>query len=493
MKSIYDYINESILDDMGDLMNQTDNTVSKGWFDEYATGNFKVKVLKSGTTKVTGDVIIRGYDGETFPVINIDEFTGSLKIEKCPNLVSTEGLFKDYFYQLRGDLVISNCPKLVKLSCPVSVEGNFHLIGNSSLKSLEGAPELVNGEVYVMKNGKKFKEEQIKQHIKYIGDFICCSEDEIEADVNESEELNEALNNSYLLLLAKQLKNNKKSFKDIFGSYSIAWDQVDSSHIQNYNWRFKKPSEKDLKAARLIISGKVTGFIITYHYGGDDNKIVFDNVINYNKIVRNLHSSSANYWVSYKSTEIIDMIIGGYYNRTDGMIIISGLEYGSELSTHKKEGDRRISRDGMVENTPEYYRKVAQKNLERYKKIIETNKANRNSGEVAKVQKMVESFLKDVMQASQNMLKNPSKYVADRFYLERLNSVAYDKISYGRNGSYGKDGVLVLFNKYMENWADAVAGQVYYHTSTDEAMKSLQKQIELRIQDAQVYLNKFDV
>lgn len=492
MKSIYDYINESILDDMDDLMNQTDNTVSKGWFDEYATGNFKVKILKSGTTKVTGDVIIRGYDGETFPTINIDEFTGSLKIERCPNLISTEGLFKDYFYQIRGDLVISNCPKLVKLSCPISVEGNFQLVGNSSLKSLEGAPEMVNGEVYVMKNGKKFNEEQIKKYIKYVGDYVCCSEEEVEADVNESEELNEALNNPYLLLLAKQLKDNKKSFKDIFGSYSMAWDQVDSSHIQNYNWRFKTPSEKDLKAARLIISGKVTGFIITYHYGGDDNKIIFDKMINYNKIVRNLHSGSK-FGSAFKSTEIIDMIVGNYYNKTDGMIIITGVNYESELSTLRKEADRREARSGMVENTPEYYRKVAQENMMRYKKIIETNKANRHSGDVAKVQKMVESFLKDVMQASQNMLKDPSKYVNDRFYLERLNSTVYDRMTYGRDGSYGQDGVLVLFNKYMENWADTTAGNISQYTSIDEKLKSLQKQIEERIKNAQVYLNKFDV
>ena len=494
MIRLYDFVKESILDDVDDLIYQTDNAVSKGWFDEYATGDYKVKISKKGVTKVTGNLIIKGYDGETFPNINIDEFNGSLTIEKCPNLVSTEGLFQQYFHKLIGNLTINNCPKLTKLSCPWSIEGNFYLTGNSSLKSLEGAPTMVNGEVYIMKNGKKFKEEQIKQHIEYIGDFICCSEDEFEADVNESEELNEALNNPYMLLLAQQLKETKNiSFKDVFGGYSIAWDQIDSTNIKNYNWRFKYPSDKDLKAARLIISGKVSGFIITYHYG-DNGKITFDKLINYNKVVRNLHGSYRG--VSTKSTEIIDMIVGNHYNRTDGMLIITGdFGYSGELGTYKKENSRRESREGMVENTPEYYRKVARENMERYKKIIETNKATRNSGAVEKVQKMVDSFLKDIMQASQNVLKNPTKYADEILFLDSLNEYAYSKVSYGRDGRYGKDGVLVLFNRYMETWSRAATGKDthVYGSTVDEKLKSIQMQIEERIGDAQRYLNKFDV
>ena len=497
MIRLYDFVMESILDDMDDLVHQTDNAVSKGWFDEYATGNYKVKISKKGITKVTGDLIIKGYDGETFPNINIEEFNGSLTIEKCPNLVSTEGLFKQYFHKLIGNLTINNCPKLTKLSCPWSIEGNFYLTGNSSLKSLEGAPTMVNGEVYIMKNGKKFKEEQIKQHIEYIGDFICCSEDEIEADVNESEELNEALNNPYLLLLAKQLKSSGVSFKELFSGYSIAWDQMDSTHIQNYNWRFKKPSDKDLKAARQIISGKVDGFIITYFYG-DDGKIVFDKLINYNKIVYRLNGRNANTkrGSSEKSTEILDMIIGNYYNRTDGMIILTGFgSYNSELSTFKLKNDRREARQGMVENNPEYYRKVARENMERYKKIIETNKANRNSGEVTKVQKMVDSFLKDIMQASQNVLKNPTKYASEIIFLDSLNEYAYSKVSYDRGNKYGSDGVLVLFSKYMDVWSRAATGKdaYVYGGSVSDKLKAIQTQIEERISDAQHYLNKFDV
>ena len=207
-----------------------------------------------------------------FPTINIDEFNGSLTIEKCPNLVSMEGLFKQYFYKIYGNLIVNNCPKLTKLACPTIVEGNFQLVGNSSLKSLEGAPEMVTDEVYIMKNGKKFKEDQIKKYIPYVGDFIFCSEEGEKANINE-DQIDEAFSNPYLMLLNKQLNEYGRKFKDIFRS-NMAWDQIDNSHIQNYNWRFKKPSNKDLKAARAIISGKIDCLIIVYYY--ENNKIVFE-------------------------------------------------------------------------------------------------------------------------------------------------------------------------------------------------------------------------
>ena len=492
MITLYDYVMESILDDEDDLLNQTDNVVSKGWFDENATGKFKVKISKKGITKITGDVIIKGYEGETFPDLNIDEFNGSLTIEKCPNLVSMEGLFKQYFYKIYGNLIINNCPKLTKLACPRTVEGNFQLVGNSSLKSLEGAPEMVTDEVYIMKNGKRFKEDQIKKYIPHIGDFICCSEESEEVDITESEEVNEAFGNPYLMILAKQLKESGHSFKEIFNKYGshVSWDQIDSSHITVHNWRYKYPSDKDLKAARAIISGKSFGYIITFRY--EDNKLKFVRVIDHHKDTIVLGGSYAR-WYQAKSTELIDMIIGnGYSNpKCDGMIIIHKM---NELSNWEKRNERGQARSGMVENTPEYYRRVARENIERYKKIVAQNRANRNTGEIENVQKMVDAFLRDIMQASQNVMKNPMKYKDELFWLEKLNEYAYNRVNYDRGKSYGEDGVLILFNRYMEIWAKTASGQeTYISGDANIILKSLQDRIKKIIEKAQSYLNKFDV
>ena len=499
MINLLNYIYESILDDIEDIDKSTENSIKSSWFEQYATGKFKVKTTKSGT-KITGDMIIKGFDGEEFPGFDVTEFNGNLTIEKCPNLKTMQGFFLDkktsYMatYSIEGDLIINNCPKLTELNCPSTIKGDFHVVGNSSLKSLQNGPEMVYGNAYIMKNGKKFTEEQIKAAIPYIGDFVFCSEDEEYANVSESEELNEALNNPYLLMLAKQIKDNGGKFKAIFGGVEVAWDEVDSSHIKHYSWRFKSPSDKDLKAARQIISGKGFGYIVLYQY--EDNKIVFTKIINDNKEFLNINRDLDIYvqFKDAKSTELIEMVIGKRYSKTDGMIIIDASRYDKELSTSKKTAARYQSRQGIVQNTPEYYRKVARENMERYKKIIQANRANRSTGEVERVQKKVNDFLQRVMKASEVVMKNPLKYAEELYALEHLNEKAYNKVSYDRGKSYGDDGVLVLFNRYMDVWGRAAGGKTYYGSSDPQSdLKRIEEGIDKVIKNAESYFNKFGV
>lgn len=499
--NLYDYIKESLLDDMDTIVAKTDKLLKRDWFKDNATGNYKIKESKSGDLEIKGDVVIKGFMGEEFPGLNIDKFQGNLIIEKCPNLKSLDGLWSEWtydntidqvkIYRFDGDLHINNCPKLTSLKCPKNVMGDFYLTGNTSLKSLDGAPKMVYNNVYIMKNGKKFTQEQINAVISC--DYVFCSSEDNEADLCESQELYEALNNPYLLMLAKQLKETNKSFKNLLGYIGLAWDEVDSTNIKNYSWRFNKPSDKDIKAARAVISGKTTGFIITYKYD-ETGKMIFTYLINFEKRVANLTSEYHNkYHVgleSMRSTEIID-IVAGNNGRTDGMIIIY---YASELATSDKKLARRKSREGMVMNTPEYYAKVARENIERYKKIIESNKAKGNSKQVEDLQNKVNKFLQDVMKASQNMVKNPVQYASKSVQLHILNDYVYDKTSWSKGNQYGKDGVLVLFGKYMEIWARATTGDsTFYGYEPDTRMKEIEAEIERLISVAQPYLKEFGI
>lgn len=497
MKNIYDYIKESILDDFDVLDKKTSGVVVNAWFEENAKGNYKIKNDKKRGVIIKGDVIIKGFDGSEFPGLNICEFNGDLIIEKCPNLISTKGLFKDWIYDIKGDLIINNCPKLSKLeNMPCKIEGDFQLVGNSSLKSLEGAPEMVFGKFMAMKNGKKFSQEYVKSIIKFIDDYcIYCSDEDIEANVNEGEELNEAMNNPYLLLLAQQLKERQLKFKNVFNRFgsTYMWDKVDSSDIKKFEWRYKKPEAKYLTAAREIISDKRSGYIFVYKYD-DHNKLHFTKIISSSKQVYNL-DNNYDRWEAEKSTDIIDMISGNYgYNNTDGMII---LYYSKELSPSDLRQSRFDAKKGIVTNDPEYYREVARNNIERYKKIVAQNKANRGSRDVENVQKIVNEFLQKVMQASNNVMKDPIKYSDRIFYLETLNEYAYNKMQYGKNGSIGRDGVLVLFNRYMDLWTRAASGkEVYISGGADkvgERLKSIEDQINKEISSARSYLNYFDV
>ena len=107
---------------------------------------------------------------------------------------------------------------------------------------------------------------------------------------------------------------------------------------------------------------------------------------------------------------------------------------------------------------------------------------------------MVDAFLRDIMQASQNVMKNPMKYKDELLWLEKLNEYAYDRVSYDRGRTYGNDGVLILFNRYMEIWANTASGrETYISGDVNSRLKSLQDRIQKIIEDAQRYLNKFDV
>lgn len=500
--NIYDYIKESLLDDFDTLDKKIDTQIISDWFNQNATGNFKIKVNKKGTV-IKGNVLIKGFNDENFPNLNISEFNGTLAIEKCPNLNSLDGLWvealessSNSFVKFEGSLIINNCPKLTSISCPWSITGDFQLVGNTSLRSLKGLPGMVTGNAFVMKNGKKFKEEQIRKDM-YVGDNVFCSSDEELANLCESESIDEAMNNPYLLLLAKQLKETGKSFKNDFGKHSyVAWDQLDSSDVTNYSWRYKKPSDSDLKAARHIISGKVAGFIFVYKYD-EDNKIKFIYAINHNKRMLLLTGDSWHAWQSEKSTELVDRITGdGWRNsRTDGMLIVTTNRTTNDV--YKLRGDRKKAQEGIVQNTPEYYEEVARNNIRRYKQIIEANRANKKSNAVSRVQQKVDKFLQDIMKASQNAVKNPTKYASYVYNLRSLNEYAYETERYSGGNKYGKDGVLALFNSYMSKWMNTVSGETVYHSyrfsSLDEELDDIEGKIDRIIANAQSTLKIFDV
>ena len=208
MKHINNAIVESLLDDTDELVSKIDSHLLKDWVEKYVKCSGKVQYLKNGSVKFGGDVLIKGFDGESFPhFFKVASVNGDFKIEKCLNLKNIEGLFIDYV-TIKGEYVVANCPKLESLvGGPFAVEHNMSITSNPSLKSLEGCPVSVWRKVYVMKNGKKFNKEYIKSFISIKLDFdIFCSSEDEEANIVESEVVNEALNEPHLLQLAKQLK-----------------------------------------------------------------------------------------------------------------------------------------------------------------------------------------------------------------------------------------------------------------------------------------------
>ena len=481
MRSLY----ESLLDDFDTIVDNLDKDIIKKWCDDNLSGKYKITILKKAkSVRLYGDVIIKGISDEKIP-FTIAVMDGTLCIEKCPNLKTLEGLFEE-FMTVKGNLSINNCPKLISLKgCPFIVSGTFSLTGNSSLKSLEGAPEIVHGTTYVMKNGKKFSEDKIKEFIKMPTRIVCSNEDE--GEIIKEEMINETLNEPHLLELVDQLKKNK-TYNDykrqLFGYHDIKWDELDSSNVKEFN----KIDNDALKAARNIIAGN-NGFILLKDYNGQ-----YKSMINNDKSVLYFKKATFSYGLGpvffnkQTSTDLISMV-----KNADSMVIVKWDDSSGESAVYKLRRDRRDSRDGMVFNTPEYYERVAEENIERYKKIIAKNRANGiNVKEFEQIDSDVELIVQKALEFTRNLRKNSKdKNVTwDVLHIDSINRDIYDQRQYvgyskGKSNYVGSDGLLYLYTEFTKFYMKfKESGDTYY----ENAMKRTKIELLMKIKDLKVDL-----
>lgn len=168
MKSIYENVEvkESIFDDEEEIIKQGAAEFATDWIEKYCiTKNIKVQYNKKAGFKFWGDLIIAGFDGEYLPgYVNIGDVTGDIKLVDCKNLVSlTKEDGENFFpYTCHGNMTISHCDKITDLKgCPGYVRKNLTVTYNKSLRSLEGMPDTGLNDITILKNGKKFKKEEV--------------------------------------------------------------------------------------------------------------------------------------------------------------------------------------------------------------------------------------------------------------------------------------------------------------------------------------------
>ena len=448
MKHISDILKESLLDD--DLESAVDNQMLGEWMKENLSGQYKVTLLKDGTLKFRGEVMIKNYNGEAFPSNFVISFMqGDFKIEKCPNLKNIHGLFKPYT-DVDGDYVISNCPKLESVDGgPMTVKGTLSFTSNSSLKSLEGMPQFVYETIYIMKNGKKFAPKYIES-LTHIPKRIVCS---LEEELNESI-VNEALNEPHLLELVKQLKANGKNVKSFLGDTNVQLDQLDSSNVKEYT----KIDGKATKAAGEIVratTAETSGFIILVDWEG-----------NYLCLINNLKKCTPikqgyrpyNYYrfsekgEMMKYTDIMNAI-----NMDAHSLIVVKWGFEERNVVYKLRSDRSTARDGMIFNTPEQNEEIAKGNVERYKKLAAQMKAQKDKNFEA-IDAAVEEIVMEVLKMSQEAKRNPNKY--ESYQIRHLNEMIYGEEHYTgynsrtKKSTMGEDGLLKLYTEYTTTYAD---------------------------------------
>ena len=120
MKSIKDYIIESLLDDEDDLVNSNDAIIKS-----FIETNYKIigsYTIKDNIVDVQGSVTVKNKNIESL----------------------TNGLFS--FGKVRGDFNCYYCASLKSLEgAPKEVGRNFNCDNCPSLTSLEGAPKKIGG------------------------------------------------------------------------------------------------------------------------------------------------------------------------------------------------------------------------------------------------------------------------------------------------------------------------------------------------------------
>ena len=463
MKHINDILVESLLDD--ELETTTDVALTKAWAEQYVKCDGKIMFLKNGTIKFTGDTLIKGFDGETFPnSFIVSEVNGDFKIEKCNNIKNINGLFKAYS-DVNGDFVISNCQKLESvMGGPMTVKGSLSFVSNKSLKNLEGMPMFVYETIYIMKNGKRFTEKDVQKYVR-VPQRIVCS---VEEEVNESL-VNEALNEPHLLELVKQIKDNGRTVRDYLQPMSVELDQLDSSNVKE----FTRVDTKAVKAASEIVraSADTSGFVILVNHDND-----YVAIINQNKYCQPIKKSwtPAGYYSfsggSLSYTECMNNIKNSY------SIIVVKWDFETKNNFYTKRADRRDSKEGMILNTARQNEEIARANRERYIKLAAQMKASRDK-DFEKIDEEVEKVINDVLKVSQKAKRNPEKY--DSYAVRRLNALIYGEQQWvgfksSKSGYSGEDGLLVIYARFTESYMDVVKnGGANYDRTNINKLKTL--------------------
>lgn len=202
MKDLKEYIKESILDDIDDQVENTDEML-KSVIIKWLKSNVEIIILenklkfdfstapitinydghikfKKHITSLTNEMFQWGVVGGYFDCSyrdSLKSLEGSPKVVKevfdcsyCKSLKSLEGAPKEvgrYFD-------CSYCDSLKSLEgAPEKIEGNFNCSGCRSLKSLEGGPKKVGGYFNCQWCGLTFTKDDVKKVSKVKGKIKC--------------------------------------------------------------------------------------------------------------------------------------------------------------------------------------------------------------------------------------------------------------------------------------------------------------------------------
>ncbi len=319
--------------------------------------------------------------------------------------------------------------------------------------------------------------------MKSLVQFIKESKFDRDMQIIDTNIILESLKDPKLLELAKYLKQfanknkNDLSFANLLGRYNVEWDKITES-----DWETIEDYERARKAVRKIITnGKnsiATLAMITDENGKDIRYLISPiTFIDFKHGTSKYNYETGQY--QYKEAPQVDHLMKQYEMLnyiTDGCItyILDASKY---QTTGAKRMERYDSRNGMVlQGDERYYKELAQKNIERYKKIVAQNKAERLA-QKDNLSQEVQEILNKILELNMKIVSNPVKYADCEYNVRYLTYETFDSIDKAKSGN----SLLYYYNEYVNYLVKNASGKAVYgfeYENGDKKVVNLQNKIK---------------
>lgn len=284
--------------------------------------------------------------------------------------------------------------------------------------------------------------------------------------------VNEKLNAPQLRELAKYLKENGNNFNQYLAAgYSIAWDKITADDLEYH----QAGDIKGIRKVKKFLSDSKSSLYGMCFILNNDNEI--KSIITYNGI-KSLRRDTVEYKHDYTTHVYRDVKINPEpyekglkqmeikdYLEKDNFLT---LEY-SKLTTADLRYSRITNKNGVIYNTSEEYKRIADNNIKRYKQIIAQNKAKK--------------IIKN--DDTKRIVKNKLDEI-----FNLINSFDYTKIKESNVGNllgYSKE-LLDLFSNYTTNLISVSQTGGFEHER--KRISEFKEKIKNKIQEIDNYIEQ---
>ena len=506
LKEISNYmlsdLSEGLLSGMEETIDAGDRYMDEETIKPWFTNDKCKMTKKKNGYLLRGNFKINNIDTAHYNGPKIVGVVGNLAISGT-KLESLEGLF-DVTCSVEGTFTIENNDNLVSLKgCPISV-GTLVVANNKNLTNIDIAPNvLVNA--YFSKNGKKFKEEQLRKTVN-VYKRIYCSVESDESLVVEGI-VNEAFKAPQLKLVADAIKrmtpkelsrHNRFKFNNIS---EIAWDKIEASQVSEYDMS----DPKSMTAARGLVYKNATGMYILVNKEGNVYAFI------YNKHLMLLEPTWRNKTIERWSSgtkmsnqDILDSIA----NADSFMFVdLAGMDYVWKLQSDRREarkgalayqkGEERTNNpnkwnDMVTSKNVRYYQEIANDNRERYQKLVTQLKAQRAilTGNFNKIKVRLDSVFSRYTTLLSKIYQNPTKY--PRYELAWLNDKFHtysqrDRYTIREYGLF--EGIEMYFNYIIEA---SKGGNISNRNDISAKIRQLEDNLNIEINSVERKLRQLE-